>query len=359
MDSKGVIMHELPPSEDNQRNSEGAFISLNDGRLFFAYSRYSGGGFRDESRADIAAIVSADGGNTWSEPRILVTAESHGALNVMSVSLLRMQNGDVGLFYLVKHGFEDTRLELCRSADEGDTWSAPLYCVERLGFNVVNNDRVVRTASGRLLIPSAHHGIKAQPPEPAGFPIAVDYFYGSDDDGKTWFESPVAVALNSPHTAVGLQEPGVVELHPGLLWAWARTDMGRQYEFFSRDNGLTWDTPVPSRFTSPCSPLSMKRVPGTDCLLAVWNPIAPYPTIKLDIPHGDRKRLVYALGRDNGARWSDPVILEDADWCGYCYTAIHFLEDAVLLGYCAGDDRDYSILSNLRIRKIPLRELPL
>ena len=356
MNQTGKIIHDLAPNETNMRNSEGAFVTLKDGRILFAYSRYDGG-YRDDSNADIATIISADGGESWSNPQIILTAESHGTKNIMSVSLQRLGNGTIGLFYLVKRGFHDTRPVLRVSKDEGVTWSDAEYCINRLGNNVVNNDRLIKLANGRLIFPAAHHGVRVQPGS-VSFPYAVNYFYYSDDDGQTWFENDCAVSLNSPHTKVGLQEPGILELAPGILWCWARTDMGRQYEYFSRDNGLTWGNPEPSRFTSPCSPLSIKRIPGTEKLLAVWNPTPNYPTYKIDFKARDRKRLVYAIGDTNGAVWSNPVVLEDDDLSGYCYTAIHFTESAVLLAYCAGNDvKDYSILSRLRIRKIALSDL--
>lgn len=357
MNNTGKIVHDLAPSEKNKRNSEGAFITLKDGRILFAYSLY-GAGFHDDSNADIATIISADGGETWSEPEIIFTADTHGTKNIMSVSLLRLNSGEIGLFYLVKAGFHDLRVVLRRSNDEGAFWSDAEFCIKRLGYSVVNNDRVIMLSNGRLIFPSAHHGVRLQPAH-SSFPYAVNYFYYSDDDGKTWFENDCAVSLNSPHTKTGLQEPGILELAPGTLWCWARTDMGRQYEYFSRDFGSTWSNPEPSRFTSPPSPLSMKRIPGTNKLLAVWNPTPNYLTYKLDFgKQGDRKRLLYAIGDCNGADWSDPVVLEDDDESGYCYTAIHFTESAVLLAYCAGNDlKDYSILSRLRIRKINLADL--
>ena len=357
MNQTGKIIHDLAPNETNMRNSEGAFVTLKDGRILFAYSRYDGG-YRDDSNADIATIISTDGGETWSEPKIILTAETHGTKNILSVSLQRLGSGEIGIFYLVKAGFHDLRLVIRRSKDEAATWSEPEFCIARLGYNVVNNDRVLMLSSGRLIFPSAHHGVRIQPGN-ASFPYAVNYFYYSDDDGETWCENDCAISLNSPHTKTGLQEPGILELAPGTLWCWARTDMGRQYEYFSRDFGLTWSNPEPSRFTSPPSPLSMKRIPGTDKLLAIWNPTPNYPTYKIDFgKKGDRKRLLYAIGDCNGADWSDPVILEDDNESGYCYTAIHFTESVVLLAYCAGNDvKDYSILSRLRIRKIELADL--
>lgn len=71
--------------------------------------------------------------------------------------------------------------------------------------------------------------------------------------------APAQVTLgHMAHSSSGLQEPGVVELKNGVLWAWARTDLGRQYEMFSMDGGEHWSDSQPSWFTGPCSPLSVK-----------------------------------------------------------------------------------------------------
>ena len=53
----GKIVCELRPSENNKRNSEGAFIQLKNGDIMFAYSRYRGGD-RDHDPADIYAVIS-------------------------------------------------------------------------------------------------------------------------------------------------------------------------------------------------------------------------------------------------------------------------------------------------------------
>jgi hypothetical protein len=42
---------------------------------------------------------------------------------------------------------------------------------------------------------------------------------------------------------------------------------------------------------------------------------------------------------------------DPAGW--YCYTAIHYTKDAVLLGYCAGDAK-VGGLNRLRIKRVPL-----
>nr|WP_246358875.1 sialidase family protein [Paenibacillus phytorum] len=162
----------------------------------------------------------------------------------------------------------------------------------------------------------------------------------------------------APQSMSGLQEPGLIELKEDVLWAWARTDLGRQYEMFSADGGETWSTPIPSRFTSPNSSLSMKRIPGSGFLLAVWNPIPNYETRVLEKHSWGRTPMIGAISKDNGQTWEGNFAVErEEDHGGYCYTAIHFTEDSVLLAYCAGEPEDVICLSRLRVRKIPLSSI--
>jgi len=374
--ARGDLLLDLPPGPSNPRNSEGAFIATHDGGLLLVYSRFVGEGHHDNSLAYLAARRSQDGGKTWTKDEIVVRPQDHERVsadlgtNVMSVSLVRMQNGELGLFYLLRRGWHDMRMQLRRSGDEGRTWSAPIQCFPTAGYFVVNNDRVIRLASGRLAIPAAWHRqladltewskdrLQSMEPWTKG---AVDRrgifcVFTSDDDGRTWQESANFCVLNNAHTDSGLQEPGLVQLTDGALWAWARTDMGRQYEAFSRDEGRTWSEATPSRFTSPNSPLSLKRIPGTERFLAVWNPAPRYETRPLLPAGGDRTPLVAAVGTGPTV-WSKAVVIEGDDGvdAGYHYCAIHFLTaETALLAYCAGNAEDKHRLNRLRVRIISI-----
>ena len=117
--TQGQILLDIPPAPGNPRNSEGAFLALRDGSLLFAYSRFRGESDADHAGADIVGIRSRDGGESWSAPETLLSAQALGAMNVMSLSLLRLENGDLGLIYLNRKSWQDMRPELRRSADEG------------------------------------------------------------------------------------------------------------------------------------------------------------------------------------------------------------------------------------------------
>lgn len=98
MKKVGETALELPPAKCNPRNSERAFIELKDGRIMFVYSPYMGESFADDAPAAIAKCYSDDRGKTWSQHEIIFTPDEHDAKNIMSISLLRMNNGDIGLF---------------------------------------------------------------------------------------------------------------------------------------------------------------------------------------------------------------------------------------------------------------------
>ena len=107
----------LAPGDNNPRNSEGDFIPLKDGRILFVYTRFTGGKGSDHDKAELVSRVSANGGKTWSEKDELVVA-NEGGWNVMSVSLLRLANGQIALFYLRKNSLTDCRPLVRLSSDE-------------------------------------------------------------------------------------------------------------------------------------------------------------------------------------------------------------------------------------------------
>lgn len=353
----GKIILDLPPRQEqaNPRNSEGAFLSLENGTIIFAFSRFKGDDPSDDATSDICALYSYDDGNTFGNRKTILTCEEERAVNIMSPSMMHMQNGDIGHFYLVRENKRKLQMFLRRSSDGGMTWGKRVLCTPMDGVLVVNNDRVTRLANGDILIPAAcHRGEGLSFEEHA----QLRYFF-SEDDGKTWRQSAGRCILPYTNNSnSGLQEPGVLELRQGQIWSWARTDLGRQYETFSMDNGRTWTMCQPSRFSAPKSPLSMKK-DSTGTIYAVWNPIPEYNgRNKIEgIFLGGRTPYVMAVSKDNGASFSEPIAFETEEDRGYCYCAIHFHKDSMLLAYCAGGLEDHSCLTRCRIRKIPMEQI--
>jgi len=99
---------------------------------------------------------------------------------------------------------------------------------------------------------------------------------------------------------------------------------------------------------SPVSPATIERIPGTGDLLAVWNNnLADDPDIaKLRTP------LTAAISKDEGKTWANVKTLESDPDGWYCYIAMEFVGDDVLLGYCAGNRPNGTGLSVTNISKI-------
>lgn len=349
-----TLVLDLTPSDDNPRNSEGAFVTLRDGSILFAWTRFTGGR-KDDAPADIAARISTDMGRTWSsEDRVIVPNE--GQINTMSVSLLRLRDGRIMMMYLVKDPNHDCRPRVRFSEDEARTWSAPICPIATPGYYVVNNDRVIQLSSGRLIFGAAYHRLYAdtRPRQVDSRCIAI--YMLSDDGGQTWREARDWQALPVPSDS-GLQEPGVVELSDGRIFSWCRTTTGCQWGLYSADRGETWTLPHPTEFKSPLSPMSIKRIPKSGHLLAIWNDHSgrfPVPPPKPNAHN--RTPLVSAISTDDGATWRHHRLLENDADRGFCYTAIHFTEDDhVLLSYCAGG-KAYGgwVLSRTVVRRVPL-----
>ncbi|WP_343702040.1 sialidase family protein [Chitinophaga sp.] len=331
---------QLNPGEDNPRNSEGDFITLKNGRILFVYSRYTGTSTSDHAPAYLAGRYSSDGGKTWTKTDEVIV-EKEGDMNVMSVSLLRLQNGKIALFYLKKNSETDCIPMLRLSDDEAKTWSAPVPCItDKKGYFVLNNNRVIQLKSGRLLMAVAKH-------------TTVDgkwqgkanlYSYFSDDNGATW--KPGAEVPNT--TDIVTQEPGVIELKDGRIMMFIRASGGYQQLSYSNDKGETWSHIEKSNIQSPLSPASIARIPSTGDLLLVWN----------NTPGKDRTPLTIAVSKDEGKTWQHVRNIESDPQGWYCYIAIHFTKKKdVLLGYCAGNRPRRTHLSVTNITRLSQKSL--
>jgi hypothetical protein len=330
---KKVVLS-LPPVENNPRNSEGDFILLNDGRLLFIYTHFTGGS-DDDAAAYLAGRISEDEGITWSEKDIVIL-KNEGGMNIMSVSLLRLNNGEIALFYLRKNSKIDCVPVMRISSDEARTWSDPKVCVDSTGYYVMNNDRAVQLENGRIILPLALHNT---PETNKWHPGRLFCFY-SDDNGASWSRSS---EIANPENVTS-QEPGLVQLSDGTLFLFCRTNMGVQYISYSKDSGVNWSDLSPGNIKSPLSPASIERIPETEDLLLVWN-----NNFEGGKSGGRRTPLNIALSKDEGLTWENMKTLESDPNGWYCYTAIQFFNEHLLLAHCAGDRIKYGGLETTQL----------
>jgi len=336
---KKEIVLRLEPSDGNPRNSEGDFIQLKDGRILFVYTHFTEGS-GDNAGAYLAGRYSADEGITWSAEDVTILG-NEGGMNIMSVSLFRLSDERIALFYLRKNSESDCIPYLRTSNDEAESWSEATRCIPDSGYFVVNNDRVVILKSGRIIFPVSLH----KTPNTETTNIGKIWCYYSDDEGKTWTKGNEA---SNPDQAT-TQEPGLIELKDGKLLLFCRTESGVQYISYSSDQGESWSILKPSNIKSPLSPAAIERIPLTGDLMLVWN--NNYKPI-----HDGGKRTPYnlAISKDEGATWEKikPIESDPNGW--YCYTAIEFVGDHVLLGHCAGDRSKNIGLATTQITRLNL-----
>ena len=333
----------MQPGPDNPRNSEGSFVTLKNGSILFVYSHYTGNSSDDHASAYLAGRYSYDQGKTWTQQDQLIV-KKEGLMNVMSVSLLRLQNGNIALFYLRKNSTSDCIPMMRISTDEAATWSEPIPCItDKKGYFVLNNDRVIQLKDGRLLMSVALH---QTPDESVWHNGAKLFSYYSDDNGLTWHSS---AALENPDNVI-LQEPGLVELKNGEILMIIRASPGTQYKAYSKDRGQSWSPAISSNIKSPLSPATIKRIPTTGDLLLVWNNNGGEdPGIK-----GKRTPLTVAISKDDGATWEHVKNVEDDRDGWYCYMGMHFVGSNVLLSYCAGSQSKKSHLNTTSITRLGL-----
>lgn len=348
------LVWDKAPSAENGRNSEASFLRLPDGTILFAYSRYNSAASEDAAGCDIAAIQSADEGESWGTPRIIVRARDFGVRNIMSVSCIMQDNGYIGVYFIIKENDGTSSIGRALSSDglrfsaERVRWNAPK------AYYVFNNDRLVRLSDGRLALPVACHAAPT-----VGFSYSLLLL--SEDDGATFSPTPVRLSLSAlREREVGMQEPGLIEHLDGTMRLWARTTRGSQYESYSRDGFQTATEPSPSIFTSPASPMELARDPHTGTLYAVYNPIPGYQPRSRDYEGVSMGRtpIVIRKSTDDGRTWGALNVIESDKSRGYCYPALFFTEDnALLCAYCRGNAEDGICLSRLGIMKLSLDEV--
>lgn len=365
----------LAVNDREPRKGEGSFVRLRNGDVMYVYTDYREGR-ADHSSASLSACISSDGGESFGAPYTLIEKDE-SAENIMSVSLFRMNDGNIGMVYLRKETDGDGGITcmpvFVSSSDEGKSWGSPVLCTERIGYYCVINDGVIVQRSGRILIPMAHHGARFVPSR--GFTDKRGgsvRFACSDDNGKSWQD--LSGEIFSPYKdTVGLAEPGVYEREDGELWMWCRTAYGFQYQSFSKDGGISWTPAEPNLFfTSPDSPMRVKRVGGYT--VAVFNPVPHnfFSHTREDFGAPKRTPLACAVCRDDGRSFllagehsirrelSDLEgtlhLIEDDRGESYCYPAIIDVDDGFLVGYYHSGGTGHCLTSD-KITKVYYSEL--
>jgi len=321
------------------------------GRLWATW--YSGG--QGESCFNYTLLVtSADDGETWSEPILVI--DPPGKVRACDEGIWLDPQGRLWLFWMQAHTLHDGKWGVwAMVTDEPDKarprWSAP----RRLADGVLLNKPTV-LANGEWLFPVSLIGAKTIANEKRMLPKrfqtgvlemmteaqrrAVDQRFGaavfvSTDQGRTLVQRGAAVTpeeFNRSHN-----EHMVVERKDGSLLMLIRTSYGIGRSV-SQDGGRTWSPVVESGIPHVSSRFFLRKLHSGNLLLVKHGPMqVEDPAVPLK-----RARLTAYLSADDGRTWRGGLLLEERG-CSYP-DGVQAPDGALYVIYDLGRRKDKMIL---------------
>ena len=297
----------------NHRNSEGAIIELNDGRLLLAYTHFYENA-DDVAPADIQGKLSEDGGRTWTPP--FQIRPNNARYNAGRLGLLKLGGENLGeqrsipseiaLIYVNLERPCQNALYFTTSRDGGANWSREVTINPLPTYDMLcqRGDTPLVLKSGRIVVP-----VYA-----ALGDLCASFMFLSDDHGVTWHRGTGEIAIRIKQGArtvafTHFEEPAVAPLRDGRLLCLGRNMTGRFYQSVSEDEGETWSEAEPTDLATSYSPCSLKTIPATGDLLCVWNQ-ASAEEIMIGL---GRMRISAAVSTDDGKTWSHFKNIESLD----------------------------------------------
>ncbi|MEI6339603.1 MAG: sialidase family protein, partial [Verrucomicrobiota bacterium] len=296
--------------------------------------------------AHIASMRSTDGGWNWTKPEP-VFRPTEGALNAMSVSILRLRDGRLGCVFCIKHSLKSAAPFWSVSEDEGGSWSEPKPINSGEEYFVVNNDRLIECHDGTLIIPYALHrnifGAGQHERWDPAWNAECGLFF-SRDGGTTWKRSTHTIThtpevFREPRYSIALtdelryefenrlgvfQEPGVVELENGRLLMHMRS-AHCIYHCHAESAEAPWECCAPMHDFHVClGPQTIRRIPGGNTLIMFYNDRGNLPFGSPEF--GERTPLSVAVSEDGGNIWRRLDPLED-EGSNYCYFSLLIVGD--------------------------------
>ncbi|MEG2149739.1 MAG: LamG-like jellyroll fold domain-containing protein [Bacteroidaceae bacterium] len=303
-------------------------ITAANGDLVIVTDKRKGRGNDLPSNIDVVIKRSKDGGKTWLADQTIAqgTSDAHGYGDA-ALARTNEPNGIICIF-VGDNGlgastpYDLIRTYICKSADNGVTWTAPIDITNQLyGDGCTDPIRKrwcgsfcgsgsgLLTSNGRIMFVAA---VK----ETSVFALTNHVFY-SDDNGVTW-------NVSGPAKTKG-DEAKVVELNDGTILMSIR-QKGKRWFNKSTDNGETWG----------------EAYPQNDLITPACNgDIIRYTSTKKGF---EKDRLLHSLPNDANIRQNVSVFIsydEGATWpikkticpTGADYSSLCILNDGTIGAY--------------------------
>ncbi|MEV4218963.1 sialidase family protein [Nonomuraea sp. NPDC049725] len=330
--------------------------------LAFAEGRRGSAG--DSGHIDLVVKRSADGGDTWSEARVVAEEPRGGTVGnpapvVTSdgrIVLVSVRQGPAATEAKIRRGqvpaADGRRVFVQESADDGVTWTAPREITAsvkrpewRWYATTPGHALQLRHGphAGRIVVP-ANHSL----PPAAGHDGTEGAYNGghcllSDDGGATW---RIGYVDDNPDGYVNVNETTAAELPGGRLYLNTRTDSaapGTRADAYSADGGQSLELPF-----RPQAGLSGPVVEGS---VLFWEPTG---TLLFSGPAApDARALMTVRASDDfGVTWR---VAHTVSGLPAAYSDLTALDAATVgLLYETGDFGPYE---SIAFRRVPAAEL--
>ena len=298
--------------------ADGGIVRRKDGTSMLL----QGGGVHDTGIKQGSVIrTSKDGGKTWSDPQPFACPIGIGGV-------VRLSSGALAIFGKKTEADADPfAYYSSTSSDDGASWSDPVLISRYPNYRPMHHS-LVQLSSGRLLLTGYWEGLNGHHPDlerytrtgwglwrgkvifmegHRGVEMGICVTFYSDDEGKSWTQSPGGVfgwfdrwgEPNGQDGIVDLYEPNSAETADGRVLMFSRSKTGRLVQSFSHDMGTTWNSAQPTELASSQSPALLIRIPTSGDLLCVWNHVSAEEVRRGML----RNRLSAAVSPDNATSW--------------------------------------------------------
>jgi predicted neuraminidase len=287
-----------------------------------------------EGAGDNAIWLSQGHGDTWATPVRRFAEPGLAHWN----PVLHAEGRSVWLFYKVGPTVHDWITRWTVSADGGATWTSPVALVpgDEAPRGPVKNKLIV-LANGDWAAPAS---VETEPlwdcfvdlSSDAGrswrrADIPIEHRTACADDGEIWQGLTDNALWETDLTRVmqwdGVIQPTLWERAPGQLHALMRSTRGHIWRSDSVDGGAHWRPAYATALPNNNSGIDVAHLGGGRLVLAL-NPVTGN--------WGRRTPIALVTSADNGATWSNPTVLEDAEG-EFSYPAIITGPDALHVSY--------------------------
>ena len=216
------------------------------------------------------------------------------------------------------------------SDDDGHSFYEGAKINSRDACYYLMNNRILRTDTGRILIPMCyvpHELADMEHFEKSGL---SGCFY-SDDEGQSWQEGEWL----SEESVDQLAEPMVVKGERGELHMYMRTGHGYLYHSVSDNDGVSWKKAKASTLRSACAPFCVNFDPFSKQHLVIWDNCFPGPHQAYP-----RSPICIAKSRDCES-WEMMCELDNDPMRSYGYPLLYFTEKEIIVAYYEAPGRRF------------------